>query len=293
MTTLVHIDGRVYPPDQARVSVFDRGFLYGDSVYEVLRTSGGHPVDLERHLDRLALSARRIYMEIPPADELEAVVRATLHQASNDDSYVRVMVTRGEGPLGLDPALADRPRVIVLVKPLALPPPELYAHGAHLAVVDCKSFVRVADPLVKSGNYLKNVLALADGRRSVDAYEVLLRSEAGRIVEGATSNVFLVGDNVVTTPPVADGLLDGITRRRVLELASAEGIEVREHTILEADLPGADEAFITSSIRGVLPVATIDGRVLGPGTAPGPVTKRLMDAYDGFLSAVASRGSSC
>jgi branched-chain amino acid aminotransferase len=283
MTTRVLIDGTIFDERDAVVSVFDRGFLYGDSVYEVARTSGGRPVDLGRHLDRLARSAAAIGLELPA--DIDAAVRRTLEAAGNPESYIRVVVTRGGGDIGLDPALADRPRLVVIVKTLVLPAPALYASGCDVALVAVRRNPRRAlDPAVKSGNYLNNIMALAEARRG-RAYESIMLNPDGRLVEGSTSNVFLARDRRLLTPAFEDGLLDGITRRRVLELAAAAGIDAGEAHLDADDLRRAPEAFITSSVRGVVPIARVDDEPLA--AAPGPMTAELMRRYDEFLAAVA------
>jgi branched-chain amino acid aminotransferase len=292
VTTRVLIDDAISDERGAVISVFDRGFLYGDSVYEVARTSGGHPVDLERHLERLARSAAAIGMQAPPRETLVAAVRRTLEAAGNRESYLRVIVTRGGGEIGLDPAMAERPRLIVIVKELALPDARLYASGCDVALVAVRRNPRRAlDPSVKSGNYLNNILALAEARREA-AYESVMLNPDGRLVEGSTSNVFLApaGGGGVVTPAFEDGLLDGITRRRVLELAVEAGIPAAEAHLGADDLLGAAEAFLTSSIRGILPIARVDGRALP--AAPGPLTRELMRRYQAFLDSVAREGSS-
>jgi branched-chain amino acid aminotransferase len=282
----VYIDGTVLGEAEATIPVFDRGFLYGDSVYEVMRTAGGHPVDLELHLERLARSAEAIALAVPPAAELRAAIARTLEAAQNDDSYLRVVVTRGSGDIGLDTALADRSRTIVIVRPLALPPERSYREGVYLKVVEVqRTSPRAMDPAVKSGNYLNNILALAEARKA-GAYEALMCDAAGRIAEGASSNLFVVAGGVITTPALDIGLLAGITRARIIELARAAGLELVEGTVTPAQARAADEAFITSSIRGVLPVARIDDAVLPQG-APGPLTRRFMGLYAEHLAAVA------
>lgn len=286
MPTRVFIDGDLGDEKTARVSVFDRGFLYGDSVYEVTRTSGGRPVDLDRHLDRLERSAEMIALAAPPRAVVVDAVHTTLTAAGNPDSYVRVIVTRGGGDIGLDPALADRPRLVIIVRPLVLPVPALYAHGCDVAIVAVRRNPRRAlDPAVKSGNYLNNILALAEAKRS-GAHESIMLNPEGRLVEGSTSNVFVAHGGRLATPAFDDGLLDGITRRRVLELAAAAGIPAGEAHLGDANLRTAEEAFLSSSLRGVLPIARVDGVKLP--AAPGPITAELMRRYDDFLAAVAA-----
>ncbi|WP_428261322.1 aminotransferase class IV [Haliangium sp.] len=283
MAVKVYIDGVLYDPEHAVVSVFDRGFLYGDSVYEVMRTSAGVPVDEAPHLARLADSAAAIALCPPSVEYLRAAIRESLAAADNDESYIRVVVTRGGGEIGLDMALADEPRLIIIIKPLTRPAPELYQRGIALAIVHRQRTSRQSmDPRIKSGNYLNNIMALHEARR-VGADEALMCDAAGRVAEGTTSNVFVVNGGGLITPTLDIGLLPGITRRRVIELARRDGMDVVEGVLTPEQVRSADEAFITSSIRGVLPVATVDGAPLACPAA-GPVTRRIMTLYDDFLA---------
>ncbi|HEY3353048.1 MAG TPA: aminotransferase class IV [Polyangia bacterium] len=278
MATRVYNDGRVVLPEEATVPVFDRGFLYGDSVYEVLRTFGGHPFALTEHLARLAASAAGLGLTLPARAAVAGAITETLAAAGNPESYVRIVVTRGSGPIGLDPALGDRPRLVVIVTELALPDDLLYRDGAEVAIVNVqRNHPRALDPAVKSGNYLNSVLALAEARRR-GAYEAVLRDGEGRLTEGASSSIFVVTRGVVRTPPLRVGILDGITRRQTLALAQAAGIETREAMLEPADLRGAEEAFLTSTVRGILPVVRVDGAAIGDGR-PGPVTLALRRGY--------------
>lgn len=289
MGTAVFINGRVCGEDDAKVSVFDRGFLYGDSVYEVARTAGGRPVDYERHIERLERSAAAIWLPCPTREVLAAAVRETLAAAANDESYVRIVLTRGTGAIGLDVALAESASTVVIAKPLSIPAADLYERGARLRIVDVRRTSREAiNPEVKSGNYLNNILALAEARRH-GAHEGVMLSADGTVAEGSTSNVFAVRGGRLMTPAIGVGLLPGITRLRVIELARAAGLEVVEADDLSPDqLRDADEVFITSSIRTILPVSRVDDIDIA---APGPVTSRLAAAYREFLASEAARGS--
>jgi branched-chain amino acid aminotransferase len=279
MSAKVWIDGAVVDADAARVPVFDRGFLYGDSVYEVLRTFAGRPFRLVEHLERLEHSAAGLQMTIPERALIDAAVRDTLRAAGEPDAYVRIVVTRGAGEIGLDPALADAPRLIVIVKPVRLPPPDAYAHGVEVALVGkSRSAPGSVDPSVKSGNYLSSVLAVAEARR-LHAYEAILTDSVGRITEGSSSNFFVARGGRVATPSLSMGLLQGITRRTVIELCRKSGISVDELPLWPIDLKRADEAFLTSSVRGVLPIVRVEGAPVGDGI-PGPVTRRVMALYD-------------
>ncbi len=286
MSIKIWIDGVIHPPETAVVPVFDRGFLYGDSVYEVTRTAGGRPVDLGPHLDRLARSAETIALPLPPRADIERAVAATLAAAGNPDSYIRIVITRGAGEIGLDIALADRTRTIVIVKPLELPAAHLYRDGAPIQIVEVQRVHRRAvDPAVKSGNYLNNILALAEARQS-GAYEAIMCDSRGRIAEGSTSNLFIVRGGKLATPHLEIGLLAGITRQTVMRLAAGAGLPVDEAELVPDEVRGADEAFLTSSVRGVMPVGTVDGRPLA-SAVPGPVTARILQLYDHHLAEAA------
>jgi branched-chain amino acid aminotransferase len=290
MQSRVYVDGRITPEAEAVVPVLDRGFLYGDGVYEVAPTWGGVPVDLGPHLDRLERSAARIRLALPPRAQIEGAIAETLAAAGvgpGADAYIRVVVTRGGGEIGLDIALADRPRLVIIVRPLARPAAEKYAHGVPVRIVSVeRNSPRALDPAIKSGNYLNNILGLDEARRA-GAQEAILCDQEGRIAEGSTSNVWCVRGGRVATPPLSVGLLPGITRWRLLQLAADEGIAVDEVELRPADLLAADEVFLTSSIRGVLPVSRVDDRPVPVG----PVTRRLVARYEAFLAAVAQGGA--
>jgi branched-chain amino acid aminotransferase len=280
MSIRVHINGRITLPEEARVSVLDRGFLYGDSVYETIGTVAGRLYALGEHLDRLARSAERIGLSPPPRQQIEQAIVETLAAAGNLESRVRVMLTRGVGALDLDPASATSPQLIVIVAPLGGPTADMYERGVGVHIVSVsRNDPRAIDPAVKSGNYLNNVLALREARRLSGAHEAILRSGSGSLAEGASSNIFLISAGTVRTPALSVGILDGITRATVLELCKADGIPVLEVGHLAPDeLRRADEAFITSAARGVLPVTIVDGVPLGAGI-PGPLTRRLRALY--------------
>jgi branched-chain amino acid aminotransferase len=279
MSIRVHMGGRVCLPEEAKVSVFDRGFLYGDSVYETIATAHGRLFALDEHLTRLQRSAERIGLRTPPREEMERAIADTLAAAGNPESRVRIMVTRGLGKLDLDPASADDPQLVVFVFPLNPPSAEMYARGVSVAIVSVtRNSPQAIDPAVKSGNYLNNVLAVGEARRRSGAYEAILCAADGTVAEGASSNVFIVEGGVVRTPPLAVGILDGITRAKVLELCRANRFAVREERISPDQLRGAAEVFITSATRSILPVTRVDDRRIGTGL-PGKVTRRLMDLF--------------
>lgn len=263
--------------------VFDRGFLYGDSVYEVTRTYHGVPYALSEHLDRLEESARRLGMALPPRAEIDHATRETA-RAVGGEAYLRIVVTRGSGPISLDPAVADAPRLVVIGMPLKLPPDHLYAEGVSVAVVGAKRNAPGGlDPQVKSGNYLNSVLAVAEAHAK-GAHEAIMCDNVGRIAEGSSFNLFLVRGRRLITPPLSVGILEGITRRHVIELARRHGLAVDEGYLWPVDLLRADEAFITSSVRGIMPIASVDGHLVGNGK-PGLITLRLRDLYENEAAA--------
>jgi branched-chain amino acid aminotransferase len=280
MSIRVHIGGKVCLPEAAKISVFDRGFLYGDSVYETIGTAHGRLFAARDHLDRLERSAMRIGLRVPPRADIERAIADTVEAAGNVESRVRVVLTRGSGKLDLDPASVDDTQLVVIVFPLGPPSPEMYAKGVAVAIVSItRNSPSAIDPAVKSGNYLNNVLALGEARRRMGAYEAILCGADGSVAEGSTSNVFTVVAGEVRTPPLEVGILDGITRAKVLELCRKGGLRVVETRIFPDDLRAAEEVFITSATRGVLPVTRVDDRVIGAGL-PGPLTKKLMALYE-------------
>ena len=277
MPSLVSIDGVLVPPAEATVSVYDRGFLYGDSVFETVRTYGGEPFALAEHMARLARSAERVAIALPiaPAD-FALEIRLAVRAARNPESYARAMLTRGSGPLGLDPSLAVRPRRVIFVEPLVPPPASAYRDGVAVITVRTARAADAADG-AKVGNYLGSLLALRKAKNA-GAHEALILDAAGRVVEGTTSNVFLVRDGALVTPPEEAGILPGITRAHLLEAAEERGLTVRLAPVTPADLAAADEVFISSSLRELIPVVRVDDRRVGDGR-PGPLTRTLHVAF--------------
>ena len=278
MTTIISVNGRV-GPETAVIPVLDRGFLYGDSVYEVLRTYRGEPFALEPHLGRLQRSADLLEIRLPvPLATLVAEMRAALAEAQNPESYLRVIVTRGAGPIGLDPELAVEPSRVIIVTELHELPSELYQRGAAIALVAVGRSGGGGVPAgAKSGNYLVNIMALRAARRR-GAHEAVMVDASGCLTEGTSSNVFAVREGRLSTPPLSAGILSGITRGKVMELARDEELTVEERDLRPGDLTLADEVFLTSTLREVLPVTEIDGQPV-QGGAPGPVTRRLAELY--------------
>jgi branched-chain amino acid aminotransferase len=292
MPTVVNLDGTILPPGEARISVFDRGFLYGDSVYEVVRTYGGRPFEVSAHLGRLRHSAERIGLA-PKWDgpRVEAEIARTLEASRGGDvpdpdaapwnvgeRYLRVVMTRGAGEIGLDPALAVDPVALVIAQPLVGPPRRAWAEGVKAAIVGVRRAAPEAiDPSAKTGAHLPHVLALREAR-AAGAHEALLLDVQGSVTEGSSSNVFAVRGGRVVTPPLAAGILEGVTRGLVLRLAGEIGVPAEETPLRPEDLEGADEVFITSTIREIVPVTRLGEHAIGSGR-PGPVTARLHHAF--------------
>lgn len=299
MPVVVNVAGALLAPADAKVSVFDRGFLYGDSVYEVVRTYGGAPFELDAHLARLAHSAERLAMALPwDVARTAAELRRTLAAARGDDPadpdgapwnagerWARIVMTRGAGEIGLDPSLAVDPTAIVIVQPLHGPPARAYEDGVKAVVVGVQRVSpRAVDPSAKTGAHLNHVLAVREAR-AAGAHEALLTDGHGHVTEGASSNVFGVRGGRLVTPPLAAGLLEGVTRGVVLRIARALSVPVDEAPLRPDDLAAADEAFITSTVREIVPVTRIGDAPVGDGR-PGPVTRRLHAEFRRRASAV-------
>lgn len=279
MPILVNIDGEILPEAQARIPVLDRGFLYGDSIYEVLRTFGRVPFALREHLDRLDRSAELLGM-VPPWDRRRLVdeIARLLDRGGSGDSYLRIIMTRGGGEIDLDPAVAHDPHVVIIMKPFSPLPDEMIRSGVSVMLVPSGRCAAGAIPDgTKTGNYLNNIMALGQARRA-GHYECVLVEGGGHLTEGSTTNIFIVRGERVETPSLDSGILDGITRSFVIDECRRLGMVVREARIMPDDLMTAGEAFLTSTIRDVLPVVRVDDTRLGDGK-PGPITRRIREAF--------------
>ncbi len=281
MTTLVNLDGEIVSPHAAKVSVFDRGFLFGDSVYESLRTYNGVPFLLERHLQRLHRSASRLAMDIPGSiDRVRTEVERLLKVLPGQETAFRIIVTRGskDGVIDIDPFTATSGLLVVIGRETQGFSREHFEQGVDLAVVSVVRNRRdMQDPAVKSGNYLNNMLAIQEAKR-LGAFESVMLNSEGFLTECSTSNIFLVKDGVIRTPALDCGLLDGVTRGCLFELATQAGIRSEEAKLRREDLVAADEVFLSSSFKEVMAVRSVDGSPVGAG-APGPITRRLLDLY--------------
>jgi len=275
----ISIDDTLYDQSEAKVSVFDHGLLYGDGLFEGMRVFGRRLFCFEQHLARLETGAKAIGLELPGGlERIRQSVRATARACAEDDAYVRLVVTRGEGPLGVDPTTCGKPRIICIVGPIALFAEEKLRRGIELVTVSLRRPpADVLDPRVKTLNYMNNALAKLEARRR-GADEALLLNLAGNVAEASVANVFVFRGGELLTPPGTDGALEGITRATVLRLAPGLGIATRVSSIGRYDLWAADEVFLTGSGAGLVPVRSLDGRLVGKGE-PGPVWQRLLSAY--------------
>lgn len=297
MSVVCNVEGKLVPPEQAVVPVLDRGFLYGDSVYEVVRTYDARPFELERHLARMERTAQRIDLALPPREVLARELQRTLDAADNPESYARIVVTRGTGEFGLSPFLArGQNRLVVIVRPLSLPPEEQYESGLQMAIAKIRrNPPQALDPALKTGNYLNNILALREAHEA-GADDAILLDLRGRVTEGTTSNVFFVQHGVLVTPPLALGMLEGVTRALFIEIAREEGLILREEPHGPEALAAADEVFMTSTLREAMPVTSLaflessgdQFRKVGDGR-PGPVTQRLRAAFRAYVERTHSR----
>jgi len=279
MAEVVWINGRVYPREEAVISVFDHGFLYGDSIYETIRTSGGRPFLLERHLERLRASAAALHLDLDRTleDDHRGVDEA-LAAAANPESIIRIVVTRGEGDIGYGQDLCPHPSSLIYVRPThPLHDPETRP-GIRVVILSVlRNDPRTVSPAIKSGNLLNNILGAHEAEER-GVQEGIMLNPAGQVAEGTMTNLFIVKDGVVRTPPLEDGILPGITRGFVLEVARDIGVSIREESFPPANLLAADEAFLTGTTRAVQPILSVDEVQLGDGRR-GPITYRLMRAF--------------
>jgi len=275
----VYIDGEFYERENAMISVFDHGLLYGDGVFEGIRFYGGRVFRLEEHIRRLQDSARAIALNLSLSpEELTEAVLSTIRENDLQDGYVRLVVTRGTGDLGLNPLLCPRPTVIVIASRITLYPEDKYENG--LAVVTC-STRRIPhgalSPMVKSLNYLNNVLAKLEAIHA-GAGEGLMLNEQGFVAECTGDNIFILRDGVLRTPPVSSGALAGVTRAVAIELAEKAGVSVIEPQMTRYDIYTADECFLTGTAAEIIPVVTLDSRPIADGR-PGELTRRLISEF--------------
>ncbi len=276
MPVLVYVDGKMVPKEQATVSVFDHGFLYGDGVFEGIRVYEGNVFRLKEHIDRLYESAKTIALEIPLTPE--EMIRATLETVAvngQKDAYIRLVISRGAGDLGIDPAKCRKPTVVIISDTIQLFPQELYDNGAALVTASIRRIpMEALDPRIKSLNYLNNILAKIEAKRA-GALEALMLNHHGLVAECTADNIFMIRQGTLKTPDLMQGALGGITRAAVLDLARKASIPCCETVLGLHDLYNADECFLTGTGAEIVPVIAIDGRKIGDGR-PGAMTKKLL-----------------
>ena len=275
----VWLNGEFVRKNEAKISVFDHGFLYGDGVFEGIRAYGGRVFRLEKHLQRLWESAKAITLKIPLSREkLTEKVLQTLRKNKLKDAYIRLVISRGEGDLGLDPRKCPHPQIIIIVDKINIYSEELYEKGLKITIVSTRRNIPSAlNPRIKSLNYLNNILAKIEANLSGTPEAIMLNKD-GYVAECTGDNIFIIeGENLVT-PPTWVGALKGITRDVVMELAQKEGISVQERVFTPAALYASDECFLTGTAAEVIPVTKVDGRTIGKGVA-GPITKRLIKKF--------------
>ena len=279
MEPKVYINGKLYPKGEAKVSVFDHGLLYGDGVFEGIRCYNGNIFKLEEHIDRLYDSAEAISLQIQLGrDQLKDAIVSTLKANNLKDSYIRLVVTRGVGKLGLDPFNCETPQLVIITDTIQLYPKELYEKGLDAIIVQTiRNHSKALNPTIKSMNYLNNILAKIECLRAGAAEGIMLNTD-GYVAECTGDNIFIVKDNEIFTPPVSAGILIGITRNVVIELAKEASITVKEEQLTEDDLYNADECFLTGTAAEIIPVANIDGRKIATGK-PGKITLSLLKKY--------------
>jgi len=275
----IYLDGKLVGEEEAKISVFDHGLLYGDGVFEGIRAYNGLIFKLEEHLDRLYNSARAIMLKIPlDKKEMKEAVLMTVRANKLTNAYIRLVVTRGKGDLGLDPRKCPRPTVFIIASTIKLYPRELYYKGLEVITVPTnRNTVSAIDPQIKSLNYLNNILAKIEANL-VEVPEAIMLNKDGYVLECTGDNIFIVRNGVLITPPTYLGVLAGITRNTVLELAGKLKIDVREEVFSRYSLYNADECFLTGTAAEIIPVVRVDGRVIGDGR-PGRISLRLMKAF--------------
>ena len=279
MSRQIWINGKLLPKEQATVSVFDRGLLYGDGIFEGIRAYNGKVFRMREHLERLWESARAISLEIPISMEaLDKAIYETLQVNDLPNGYIRLIVTRGAGTLGLDPFSAAHPQVIIIADTISLYPAEFYENGLEVVTASTiRNHPAALNARIKSLNYLNNIMAKVEAINA-GAKEALMLNHTGEVAECTGDNIFLIKNNTLYTPPMSAGILSGVTRGAVMEIAAATDREARETTLTRHDVYVADECFLTGTAAEVIPVVKIDGRPIGPGS-PGPVTLDIKERF--------------
>lgn len=276
---IIYLNGVYVPKEKAAVSVFDHGLLYGDGVFEGIRAYHGRVFKLGEHIDRLYDGARTIAMEIPVSkDEMQEIVLETLRRNNLRDAYIRLVVTRGPGDLGLNPQKCPVPFIFCIAATIVLYPDAMYENGLEVITVSTRRNIPTAcNPRVKSLNYLNNIYAKIESNLAGVLEAIMLNNE-GYVAEATGDNIFIVKKGVLVTPPAYAGILEGITRNAVMDLARERGIPVEESLFTMVDVYTADEVFLTGTAAEVIPTVKVDGRLIADGR-PGPITRQLMAAF--------------
>jgi len=286
-TGVCWIGNRILPLDQARIPVIDHGLLYGDGVFEGIRFYHRSPLLLDAHLRRLRDSARALLLDCRWSDaELDSIIEQTIAASGLEDGYIRLLLTRGDGSLGIDPRSCAEPRLIVIVDQLQMVNPQVRAQGARLVIASTRRLPADGlDPRIKSLNYLNHILARIEANQA-GADEAILLNAQGRVTEGSADNLFIVRNGRLLTPPASDGALAGITRELVIELAREQALETREQSLTAFDLYSADECFLTGTAAELIPVRSIDERTMA--SCPGPVYQQLDRAFQQYIERLAA-----
>jgi branched-chain amino acid aminotransferase len=281
MAATVNVNGRIGSERDAAISVFDHGFLYGEGIYETLRTYNQRPFLYDRHLRRLRRSAQMIVLDLPFSDDQLALrIRETTAaaQLGGAEAYIRVLITRGIGELTYDPKATPTPSIVIIIKPHVDPPPEVFEKGVKVCLSPImRNHPRSVNPMIKSNNLLNNALAMQEALRR-GGTEAVMRNYKGELTECTQSNLFVVKNGVAMTPPLEAGLLPGITREFVFEVGCDVGVPVRDQVLHDTDLLSADECFLTSTTKELVPIVKVDDNNVGTGV-PGPITKKLLEQF--------------
>ncbi|MHC1748412.1 MAG: branched-chain-amino-acid transaminase [Cellulosilyticaceae bacterium] len=281
---IIYLDGQYVPENEAKISVFDHGVLYGDGVFEGIRAYNGRIFKCDQHVDRLFAAAKAIMLEIPMTkDEMKEVLLETCRRNAIKDGYIRLVVTRGKGDLGLSPINCPVPSIFCIAATIKLYKEELYKKGMPIiTAAQRRNKATVVDPQIKSLNYLNNILAKIEANRA-GASEALMLNHDGIVAECTGDNIFIVKEGVIYTPPIHVGILDGITRRAIMEVANELGYQVVEKEFTLFNVYNADECFLTGTAAEAIPVTSVDGRIVGDGLA-GPITTAILRAFKEYAN---------
>lgn len=280
---IININGELFSPENAKISIFDRGFLYGDSIYEVTLVQDGIPIKIQEHFDRLWHSSDKLDMPLLyNREQLSAEIQKAVKALQSRRVYIRLIITRGEGEIGLDPSLAPKNNLIIIAKELPEYPKAWYQQGVHVIIAGViRNAKESIDPAIKSGNYLNNVMAMTEAKKQ-GAFDAIMLNAQGNITEATTSNVWIVNQSGLVTPPLKAGILGGITRKTLFEVASAHKIPLEERDIGPQELLEAKECFLSSSTREIIPVVKVNDQLIGSGL-PGELTQKLHGLYKSHI----------